>query len=86
MVARLQKATPAAMICVRPQAVREETARDTGDGEDHEKPGLQGTELRVGQVHLLAKKGEERDDDLPVGEVDKIDQSKYSKESNLIGR
>jgi hypothetical protein len=35
---------------------------------------------------LLAEKREKGHNDLAVGEVDKIDQSKYSKESNLIGR
>lgn len=68
------------------EAVSQKPARNTGDGENHEQPGLQGTELRVGQVHLLAEKWKERDDNLAVGEIDKINQSKYSKESNLIGR
>ena len=67
-------------------AVGEEAAGNTSDGEDHEKPGLQGTELGVGKVHLLAEEREERDNDLAVGEVDKINQSKYSKKTNLVGR
>ena len=71
-------------MCAAP-AVREKAARDAGDGENNEKTGLERTKLGVGHVHLLAEKREERDDDLAVGEVDKIDQSKCSKESNLIG-
>ncbi len=71
-------------LCAAP-AVREKAARDAGDGENNEKTGLERTKLGVGHVHLLAEKREERDDDLAVGEVDKIDQSKCSKESNLIG-
>jgi hypothetical protein len=47
---------------------------------------LQGTKLRIGYVHLLTEKREKGDDHLAVGEVDKVDQSKYSKESNLVGR
>jgi hypothetical protein len=35
---------------------------------------------------LLAEKREERDHHLAVGEVDKIDQSKYCKKTNLVGR
>jgi len=35
---------------------------------------------------LLAEKREEGDNDLAVCEVDKVDQSKYSKKANLVGR
>jgi hypothetical protein len=35
---------------------------------------------------LLTEKREERDNDLAIGEVDKVNQSKYSKKANLVGR
>jgi hypothetical protein len=46
---------------------------------------LQGTELAVGQVHLLPKKRKERNHHGAIGEVDKVNQRKYSKESSLVG-
>jgi hypothetical protein len=35
---------------------------------------------------LLTEEREEGDNDLPISEVDKVDQSKYSKKANLVGR
>jgi hypothetical protein len=35
---------------------------------------------------LQTEEREQRDDDLAIGKVDKVDQSKYSKKANLIGR
>jgi predicted PurR-regulated permease PerM len=67
-------------------AVGEKSQGNTGNCQDNEEPGLQGAKLRVRDAHLLAEKREKRDDDLTVGKVDKIDQSKYSKKTKLIGR
>ncbi len=47
---------------------------------------MQRAELRVRDSHLLAEKRQERHHHLAVGKVDKIDQSKYSKKTKLVGR
>jgi hypothetical protein len=36
-------------------------------------------------MEVIAQERDERNNSVPRGEVDKIDQSKYSKEANLIG-
>ena len=55
------------------EPVSKQSTRDTGDGQNDEEPGLQGTELCVAQAHLLSEKRKEGHNDLAVGEVDKID-------------
>ncbi len=68
------------------EAVGEESGWKTGNRQDHQEPGLQRAELRVRDSHLLAEKRQERHHHLAVGKVDKIDQSKYSKKTKLVGR
>ena len=67
------------------EAVGEESKGDAADGENEQKPSLQGTELRVGDTKICAKHGNERDEDPAGGEVDKVDENQYSKETELIG-
>jgi hypothetical protein len=67
------------------EAVSEESKGDAADGENEQEPSLQGTELRVGDTKICAKHGNKRDENPASGEVDKVDQNKYSKETELIG-
>ncbi len=46
---------------------------------------MQGTELRVSDTKICAKHGNKRDENPASGEVDKVDQNKYSKETDLVG-
>ena len=68
------------------ETVGEEAERDACDGENDEKKRLQGAELGVRGVKMIAQQRNQRDEDLAGREVDKIDQSKYSKKTNLVGR
>ena len=45
---------------------------------------MQGSELRIGGVKMITQERNEGNDHLPGGKVDKIHQSKYSKEANLL--
>src|SRR6266446_6104118 len=68
------------------ETICEKSERDAGRGENNQQKGLQRAELRVRYVQMVAQQGNQRYEDLPRREVDKIDQSKYSKETNLIRR
>ena len=46
---------------------------------------MQGAELRVGNPEMRAQHGNQRDENPAGGEVDKVDQNKYSKETDLVG-
>ncbi len=81
-VATLQNRMPAPLAA---ESVSKEAKGDAADGENHEEKGLQRTQLRVRNMKMIAQQRNQRHEDLPRGEVDKIDQSKYSKETNLVG-
>ena len=68
------------------EAVGKKSGRNTGQSEDNKEHHLQGTELRITHAEVLAQKRDQRIEYLPIGKVDKIDQSKYSKESRLCKR
>src|SRR6202008_2190206 len=56
-------------------------ARQSEHDQEHH---LQGAELRVAHTEVLPQEGHQRIQHLTVGEVDKIDQSKYSKKARLL--
>src|SRR5437879_13449060 len=56
------------------EAVGEEAKRNTADGENDQEKGLQRAQLGVCNMEMIAQEGNQRDEDLPSGEVDKIDQ------------
>src|SRR4029077_19982428 len=67
------------------EAVGEKSEGDAANGENEQQPGLQGAELRVGNTEMRAQHGNQRDEDPAGREVDKVDENKYSKETDLIG-
>ena len=67
------------------EAIGKESKGNAPDGENDKESGLQPAELCIRRAEIVAQKRNERDHGLPRGEVDKIDQSKYSKEANLLG-
>src|SRR5713101_4723711 len=67
------------------ETIREKTERDAADSENKQEPGLQGAELRIGDAEMRAQHGDQRNENPARGKVDKVDQNKYSKETDLIG-
>ena len=65
------------------EAIGKIAGGNTEKRENNQEAGLEGAELRVGYVEMGAEQRNERIEDLAVGKVDKIDQSKYSKKANL---
>ena len=63
------------------EAVGKKSEGHAGERKYDEQDGLQRAELRVANAEMLAQERNKRVEDLTVGEVDKIYQSKYSKES-----
>src|SRR6266849_3778285 len=68
------------------EPISEKSKRDAGHGENNQQESLQRAELRVRHLQVAAQQRNQRHKDLPRREVDKIDQSKYSKKTNLIRR
>jgi hypothetical protein len=67
------------------EAVGEKAKWDAGNRQDHKEPGLEVPKLRIAGVQMITQQRDKRYDGLPRRKVDKIDQSKYSKEANLLG-
>jgi len=67
------------------ETIREKTKRYAAGGKNNEEKSLQRAEFGVRGVEMIPQERNKRYHRLPRGEVDKIDQSKYSKDTNLAG-
>ena len=68
------------------EAIGEKSERNAGKRENGLQDDLQIADLRAGEGELIAYQRNQRRDGLAVGKVDEVDQSKYSKQTDLIGR
>jgi len=68
------------------EAVGEESERDAAEREDGLQHNLEVADLRAGEREFVTNQGNQGRNSLTISKVDKIDQSKYSKKTQLIGR
>ena len=85
IVAKLQKITPPAMMRERLNRSAKNPKGMLARARTACRDDLQVADLRAAEREFVAYQGNERRNGLAIGEVDKVDQSKYSKKTNLIG-